>query len=74
MNGCQDGCGNWVYRIERLVVSKDGRIRVADIYLPGNRHAQRAINLLYPRELYDGLENNSIKDSKTSQSQHDVIP
>jgi len=62
-------------RIERLVVSKDGRVHVAGIYLLGNRHVQHAINLFYPIKLYDGLENNLIKDSKAPlSSKHDGIP
>ena len=30
-------------RIEKLIVSNDGKIHTAEIYLPGNRHVQRAI-------------------------------
>ena len=41
-------------RVENLIISNDGKVRTADIYLPGNRHVQRSINMLYPLELYDG--------------------
>ena len=41
-------------RIERLIISNDGKVRTADIYLPGDRHVQHSINMLYPLELYDG--------------------
>ena len=58
-------------RIEKLVTSKDGRIRTADVYLPGNRHVQRALNMLYPMELYNGNIHNSGEDSGKPQSSKD---
>ena len=53
-------------RIERLITGNDGKIHTADVYLPGNRHVQRAINMLYPMELYDGQVNKSNKDDERS--------
>ena len=41
-------------RIERLISGSDGIVRTSDIYLPGNRHMQHSINMLYPLELNDG--------------------
>ena len=41
-------------RIERLISGNDGNVRTADIYLPGNKHMQHSINMLYPLELNDG--------------------
>ena len=52
-------------RIERLITSADGRVRTADIYLPGNRRLQRSINMLYPLEVYDGQIDKSIESDKT---------
>ena len=49
-------------RIERLISGNDGNVRTADIYLPGNRHMQRSINMLYPLELNDGQVDKSIGD------------
>ena len=49
-------------RIERLISGSDGNVRTADIYLPGNRHMQRSINMLYPLELNDGEVDKSIGD------------
>ena len=41
-------------RIERLISGSDGNVRTADIYLPGNRHVQRSINMLYSLVLNNG--------------------
>ena len=49
-------------RIERLISGSDGNICTADIYLPGNRHMQCSINMLYPQELNDGQVDQSIGD------------
>ena len=49
-------------RIERLISGNDGNVRTADIYLLGNRHMQRSINMLYPLELNDGQIDKSIGD------------
>ena len=56
-------------RVERLIISNDGKVRTADIYLPGNRHVQRSINMLYPLELCDG----QIDKSKGDKSKGDSI-
>ena len=48
--------------IERLISDNDGNVHTADIYLPGNRHMQRSINMLYPLELNDGQVDQSICD------------
>ena len=58
-------------RIERLISGNDGNIRTADIYLPGNRHMQRSINVLYPLELNDGEVDKSIGDKSKGDN---VIP
>ena len=49
-------------RIERLISGNDGNVHTADIYLPGNRHMQRSINMLYPLELNNGQIDKSIGD------------
>ena len=49
-------------RIEKLISGNDGNVHRADIYLPGNRHMQRSINMLYPLELNDGEGDKSIGD------------
>ena len=49
-------------RIERLISGNNGNVHTADIYLPGNRHMQRSINMLYPLELNDGQVDKSIGD------------
>lgn len=44
------------------------KIHTADIYLPGNRHGQRAINMLYSMELHDGENDRSDKENEKLQS------
>ena len=55
-------------RIERLVSGNDRNVRTADIYLPGNRHMQHSINVLYPLELNDGQGDNSIGDKSVGNN------
>ena len=47
-------------RIERLISGNDGNVHTADICLPGNRHMQWFVNILYPLELNDGQVDKSI--------------
>ena len=47
-------------RIERLISGNDGNVCTTDIYVPGDKHMQRSINMLYPLELNDGQVNQSI--------------
>ena len=54
-------------RIERLITGTDGGICTTDIYLPGNRHMQCSINMLYPLEIYDEQADKSLGDNITSQ-------
>ena len=57
-------------RIERLITGTDGNIHTADIYLPGNRHMQHSINMLYPLELYDEQADKSSGDVISQDAGH----
>ena len=57
-------------RIERLITGTDGNICTADIYLPGNRHMQCSINMLYPLELYDEQADKSSGDVISQDAGH----
>ena len=57
---------NWkVGRILRLIPSSDSRVRSAEIQLPGESVISRAINHLYPLELTQSDQGQSIKARKT---------
>ena len=55
-------------RIERLISGNDGNVHTADICLPGNRHMQRSVNILYPLELNDGQDDKSIGEKSNGDN------
>ena len=57
---------NWkVGRILRLIPSSDSKVRSAEIKLPGKLVISRAINYLYPLELPQSDQNQTIEARKT---------
>ena len=53
-----------------MINGTDGNICTADIYLPGNRHMQHSINMLYPLELYDEQADKSSGDVISQDAGH----